>query len=54
MNRLVQRINELTQKQKDHALKDWEKAEQEALRQEYLHLIRQQFRNTLEQAKPSG
>lgn len=51
INLLIERINELYRKQKTIGLEDWEKAEQESLRQEYLEYIRGQVRNTLDQVK---
>lgn len=51
INALIQRINELSRKQRSTGLEDWECAEQEALRQEYLSFIRGQVRDTLSQVK---
>lgn len=51
INALIERINELSRKQRSSGLEDWEKAEQEALRQEYLEFIRGQVRGTLSQVK---
>jgi uncharacterized protein YnzC (UPF0291/DUF896 family) len=50
VDQLIARINELSQKQRTEGLEEWEKAEQEALRQEYLAYIRKQVLQTLEQA----
>ena len=47
INELIKRINELSRKQRSSGLEDWERAEQEALRQEYLAFIRGQVRETL-------
>lgn len=44
---IIQRINELSKKQKTSRLEVWELAEQEALRQEYLSFIRGQVKDTL-------
>lgn len=51
INILIERINELSRKQRSIGLEEWEKAEQEALRQEYLSFIRGQVRDTLAQVK---
>ena len=51
INALIERINELSRKQRSQGLEDWERAEQEALRQEYLAFIRGQVRGTLSQVK---
>lgn len=51
INALIERINELSRKQRSSGLEDWEKAEQETLRQEYLEFIRGQVRGTLSQVK---
>jgi uncharacterized protein YnzC (UPF0291/DUF896 family) len=51
INTLIERINELSRKQRSVGLEDWERAEQEALRQEYLGFIRGQVRGTLSQIK---
>lgn len=51
INTLIERINELSRKQRSIGLEDWEKAEQEALRQEYLGFIRGQVIGTLSQVK---
>jgi uncharacterized protein YnzC (UPF0291/DUF896 family) len=50
IDQLIARINELSRKQRSEGLTEWEKAEQEALRQEYLAYIRKQVVQTLEQA----
>ena len=47
INLLIARINELTRKEKEGGLAEWEKAEREALRQEYLFFIRGQVQETL-------
>lgn len=44
---IIERINELSRKQRTLGLEDWERAEQEALRQEYLSFIRGQVKETL-------
>ena len=45
---IIERINELSRKQKSAAgLEGWERAEQEALRQEYLAFIRGQVHDAL-------
>lgn len=44
---IIERINELARKQKSTGLEEWERAEQEALRQEYLSFIRGQVHDTL-------
>ena len=51
INTLIERINELSRKQRSIGLEDWEKAEQEALRQDYLAFIRGQVIDTLNQVK---
>ncbi|AGA69331.1 hypothetical protein Desdi_1882 [Desulfitobacterium dichloroeliminans LMG P-21439] len=52
INTLIERINELSRKQRSSiGLEDWEKSEQEALRQEYLSFIRGQVIDTLSQVK---
>lgn len=43
----IERINELSRKQRSVGLEEWERAEQEALRQEYLSFIREQVKDTL-------
>lgn len=47
MEKLVKRINELAAKAKTQGLSDEEKAEQAALRQEYIRRFRQGMENTL-------
>ena len=44
---IIERINELSRKQRTLGLEDWERAEQEALRQEYLSFIRGHVKETL-------
>ncbi|AFM00557.1 MULTISPECIES: DUF896 domain-containing protein [Desulfitobacterium] len=51
INTLIERINELSRKQRTIGLEEWEKAEQEALRQEYLGFIRGQVIDTLSHVK---
>ncbi|MDP4126729.1 MAG: DUF896 domain-containing protein [Bacillota bacterium] len=51
INILIERINELARKQTLIGLEDWECAEQEALRQEYLKFIRGQVKDTLNKVK---
>ena len=51
INLLIERINELSRKQRSGGLEDWEKAEQEGLRQEYLAFIRGQVKDSLGQLK---
>ena len=51
INTLIERINELSRKQRSVGLEEWERAEQESLRQEYLSFIRGQVRDTLGQVK---
>lgn len=43
----IERINELSRKQRSVGLEEWERAEQEALRQEYLTFIREQVKDSL-------
>lgn len=43
----IERINELSRKQRSLGLEEWERAEQEALRQEYLTYIREQVKVSL-------
>lgn len=43
----IERINELSRKKRSIGLEEWERAEQEALRQEYLSFIREQVKDTL-------
>lgn len=47
----IERINELSRKQRSVGLEEWERAEQEALRQEYLSYIRAQVKDTLSKAQ---
>lgn len=51
INTLIERINELSRKQRSVGLEAWERDEQEALRQEYLQFIRGQVHATLSQVK---
>ena len=44
---IIERINELARKKRSLGLEEWERAEQEALRQEYLTFIRGQVVDTL-------
>ena len=44
---IIERINELSKKKRTLGLEEWERAEQEALRQEYLSFIRGQVNETL-------
>lgn len=44
----IDRINTLAKKQKSEGLTEEEKLEQAKLREEYLSLIRKNFRNTIE------
>lgn len=44
---IIERINELSGKQRTIGLEEWERAEQESLRQEYLSFIRGQVNDTL-------
>lgn len=44
---IIERINELSRKQRTIGLEEWERGEQEALRQEYLSFIRGQVKETL-------
>ena len=44
---IIERINELSKKQRSIGLEEWERAEREALRQEYLMFIRGQVKDTL-------
>ena len=44
---IIERINELSRKQRTIGLEEWERDEQEALRQEYLSFIRGQVKETL-------
>ncbi|TCK98235.1 uncharacterized protein YnzC (UPF0291/DUF896 family) [Natranaerovirga hydrolytica] len=47
----IDRINELAKKKKTEGLTEAETKEQQALREEYLSLIRGNFRNTLDSIK---
>ncbi len=47
MDELIQRINELSKKQREVGLTDEEKAEQQVLRQRYLERFRATFTNQL-------
>lgn len=51
INLMIARINELSRKQRSEGLDEWERAEQESLRQEYLCFIRGQVKNSLDQIK---
>ena len=51
INQIITRINELSRKQRSAGLEDWEKAEQESLRQEYLKFIRGQVKDSLERVE---
>lgn len=51
INPLIARINELARKQRSSQLEDWEKEEQESLRQEYLAFIRGQVKDSLSRVK---
>lgn len=51
MQVFIERINELSRKQRSVGLEEWERAEQEALRQEYLSFIREQVKDTLSKAQ---
>lgn len=53
INLLIARINELARKQRSTQLEDWERAEQESLRQEYLAFIRGQVKDTLKRVQIS-
>ena len=44
----ILRINELSKKQREQGLSETERAEQKALREEYLSAIRKNFRATLD------
>lgn len=44
---IIERINELSRIQRSIGLEEWERDEQEALRQEYLSFIRGQVKQTL-------
>jgi uncharacterized protein YnzC (UPF0291/DUF896 family) len=47
MIQMLDRINELSRKQREEGLTEHEKSEQAVLRQDYLQIIRGQFKNTL-------
>jgi len=47
INIIIKRINELARKKKSEGLEEWERDEQEALRQEYLSFIRGQVHDAL-------
>lgn len=51
INLIIERINELSRKQRSIGLEEWEKAEQESLRQEYLAFIRGQVKSTLDKVQ---
>lgn len=51
INIIIERINELSKKKRTSSLEDWERAEQEALRQVYLTFIREQVKDTLSNVK---
>lgn len=51
INIVIERINELSQKKRSSSLEDWELAEQESLRQEYLSFIREQVKDSLSNVK---
>ncbi len=44
---IIERINELSRKKRSVGLEEWERDEQEAMRQEYLSFIRGQVKDTL-------
>ena len=44
---IIERINELARKKRTIGLEEWERDEQEALRQEYLTFIRGQLKDSL-------
>jgi len=44
---IIERINELARKKRSEDLEEWERDEQEALRQEYLSFIRGQVHDAL-------
>lgn len=48
MGKLIDRINELYHKSQAEGLTEEEKAEQKKLRQEYVQIVRQNFRNQLD------
>jgi uncharacterized protein YnzC (UPF0291/DUF896 family) len=47
----IKRINELAKKQKETGLSPEEKKEQSKLREEYLQIFRQNFKNQLDRVK---
>lgn len=51
VNDLIERINQLSRKQRSVGLEDGEKAEQKILRQEYLSFIRGQVKDVLERVE---
>lgn len=53
INIIIERINELSRKKRASSLEEWERAEREALRQEYLSFIREQVNDTLSNVKVS-
>ncbi|TGE31272.1 DUF896 domain-containing protein [Desulfosporosinus sp. Sb-LF] len=53
INVMIERINELARKQKTVGLEEWERDEQESLRQEYLSFIRGQVKDTLNKVQIS-
>lgn len=48
MGKLIDRINELYHKSQDEGLTEAEKEEQKKLRQEYVQIVRQNFKNQLD------
>ena len=50
----IDRINELGRLSKERTLNEEEKAEQKALREEYIAYVRSQLRGTANTKKPSG
>lgn len=51
INSLIERINELSRKQRSTGLAEWEVVEQAELRQQYLAFIRKQVKGSLENVK---
>lgn len=51
INVIIERINELARKKRSSGLEEWEQAEQEALRQEYLSFIRGQVHDALSKVR---
>ncbi len=51
INIIIERINELSKKKRSTRLEEWERSEQEALRQEYLSFIRDQVKDSLSNVK---